>query len=451
MIQIKKIALIYITLIFSINLVAQEKPSYAEIDKKTYNQYLQGEWKELIKTGKLSIKNEIDFYYLQVRIGIAYYELKKYRLAIPYLEKAQKLNKNNELVTEYLYFSYLFSGRNFDARKLSGSFSEALKIKLGIKESPIISALSFDLRKENFENFKAEPAIGELLQQDVKNDYSYFSIGVEHLIENNRKIFWSFSRLKINSTVYNIGELNNQIDDEREVSQNQYYYSYHNQLSNGLNLVLAANILNIVSEGSTLSATGSWGGGWGGGSGGWGGGSGGIITTRFVSNELVGYFALRKDFSNFQFGLNSSLSNLDKNFQFQPGIDFTWYPLANTNIYLSTKANYWLENINNQWKNEPVVKQAVGFRLLTFYFEPSITYGNIINFTENNAFIVNNDNDVIKERYEFLIYGSFFKNKLNLFIKYQNYLKTNTYLLNGVSNEISYQNQTLTGGIKWNF
>ena len=445
MFQIKKIVLIYTLLIFSISITAQKEISHTEIDKKTYSQYIQSNWKELIKTGKLSLKNEVDFYYLQVRMGIAYYELKKYRKAIPYLERSRKLSVDNELIAEYLYYSYLFSGRVFDARKLSGTFTEKLKTKLGIKVNPIISALSFDLRREEIEDHTAESAIDELLQQDVRTGYSYFSFGVEHLIKNNRKIFWSYSRVNINGTRYDIGDLNEQIDNELDVTQNQFYYSYHNQLKYGLNLVLAANLVNIVSTGSILVPSGGWGGGWG--------GSGGMVSadTRYATNEIVGYFALRKDISNFQIGLNSSISNLDKNIQIQPGIDFTYYPFANTNIYLTTNASYQFENINNIWQDELVIKQAIGFRLLTLYFEPSITYGNIINFTENNAFIINNDNDIIKDRYEFLIYGYFFKSKLNLFIKYQNYIKTNTYLLNGVSNEINYQNQTLTGGIKWTF
>ncbi|RLD69184.1 MAG: hypothetical protein DRI95_00765, partial [Bacteroidetes bacterium] len=244
---------------------------------------------------------------------------------------------------------------------------------------------------------------------------------------------------------YDIGDLNEQIDDDLDVSQNQFYYSYHNQLKYGLNLVLAANLVNIVSTGSILVPSGGWGGGWG--------GSGGMVSadTRYATNEIVGYFALRKDFSNFQIGLNTSISNLDKDIQIQPGIDFTYYPFANTNLYLTTNASYKFENINNTWQDEFIIKQALGFRLLTIYFEPSMTYGNIINFTESNAFIINNDNDIIKDRYEFLVYGYFFKSRLNLYVKYQNYIKTNTYLLNGVSNEVNYQNQTLTGGIKWNF
>jgi len=437
-----KIFYIHMLLLISLSLKAQENINYPALDRETYSQYLQKDWKGLLKTGKISLKNNIKFYYLDVRMGIAFYELKKYRKAIPYLEKARKQNRSNELVTEYLYYAYLFSGRSNDARKLTKVLSSELKSKIGIGVNPIINAINIDLRFENFDNYYATPSSSELLEQDVRTDYSYFAFGVEHLIEENSRFFWSYSKIKTDITIFDIGDSNEQISDDSELSQNQFYFSYQNQLKYGLNLVLAANILNIVSKGSVLVP-----------SGGWGPGGGGMVNaeTRYVSNQILGYAGLRKDFANFQLGIGTSLSNLDKVLQIQPGLDLSWYPLSNTNIYLATHANYRMENANSIWDNEMVIKQSLGFRLWTFYFEPSITFGNIINYTDANAYIVYNDNDVIKDMYEVLVYGSFFKNKLNLFFKYQDYNKTNTYLLNGVDNEITYKNQTLTGGIKWNF
>lgn len=439
--RFNKIIAAFFYLLLSVSVVAQKNINYPDIDKKTYSQYLSGDWKELIKTGKHSLKNDIDFYYLQVRMGIAYYELKKYQKAILFFENARKLNTKDDLIAEYLYYSYLFSGRSSDARKLTKELSLKLKAKIGIKVNPIFSAINIGFRTENFENYKIEPSLSDLLQQNVKKDYSYFAFGAEHLIKNNQKLSWGYSKVTVNTTMFDIGDSNEQTDDDWLIKQNQFYFSYQNQLQYGLNLVFAANFLNIVSSGGTIS------------SGTPGAGPGGFnnTTASYVSNNIIGYFGLQKNISNFKIGINASVSNLYEDFQFQPGIDFTWYPLANTNLYLSTNASYKIENKNNQWENEPVIKQAIGFRLLPVYFEPSITFGNISNYTESNAFIVNNDNDVIKNRFELLAYAYLFKSKLNLFIKYQNYSKTNTYMLNEVEHEINYKNQTITGGIKWNF
>ncbi|MCF6242839.1 MAG: tetratricopeptide repeat protein [Bacteroidales bacterium] len=427
--------IVFLFLSLSLNLQAQESLSYPQADMKTYNQYLKGNWKELITTGKEYLKTGEDFYYLQVRMGIAYYELKKYRKAIPYLQKAYKVNRKNNLVNEYLYYAYLFSGRTMDAQKLSERFSVSLKEKLGLDYEPAIDAITFDMRSENFDDYFVGTS-GGLLKQDVRTGYSYWGLGFEHR-KNSRKIYWNFSRINKPTDIYDIDDNNQQISDDREVGQNQFYFSYYNQIKYGLNFSFAFNYLNIVSKGSTIVPVGGW------------GRPGQMeITDRYATNEIVGFFALRKDFSNFNIGIRASVSNLDKNFQFQPGFDFTYYPFANTNLYFTVNTDY---KIDNTLGNEFVFCPAMGFRLAALYIEPSYTFGELINFTEKDALIINNDDDFISERFEFLTYTYLFKGRLNIFFKYQQYTKTNTYELNNTSNEIKYQNKTFTGGIKWNF
>ncbi len=429
----------YISLFFlflSFSLPAQQKLSYTQVDVKTYNQYLAGNWKELIKTGNEYLKTGENFYYLQVRMGIAYYELKKYRKAIPYLQKAYNVNRKNDLVNEYLYYAYLFSGRLMDAQKVSEKFNVKLKEKLGLDYEPAIDALTFDMRFENNDDYFAGTSQG-LLQQDVRTAYSYFALGIEHVYGGNKRIYWNYSRVNKNTNIFDIGDSNDQISDNREVAQNQFYFSYYNQVKYGFNFSFAVNLLNIVSTGSEIVP-----------SGGWGMQGQSTINTRYATNQFIGFLGLHKDFSNFKIGLNASISNLDKNFQFQPGIDFVCYPLSNTNLYLSAIADY---KIDNTLDNSLVIKSAMGLRLLGVYFEPSYTFGDIINYTEKDAFIINNDDDVISERFEFLSYTYLFKGRLNIFFKYQQYTKTNSYKINEINQEINYQNKSYTGGIKWNF
>ncbi len=435
-----KIGVLYFLLSLQFSTLAQQKLSYIQTDIITYNQYLKGNWRELIKTGKEYLNYGEDFYYLQIRMGIAYYELKKYRKAIPYLQKAYKANRKNNVVNEYLYYAYIFSGRPMDAQKVSERFNVQLKEKLGLDYDPAIDALTFDMRFENNDDYFAGSPSGEILQQDVRTDYSYFALGVEHIYGGNKRIYWNYSKVKKSTDIYDIGDSNEQISDDRDVAQNQFYFSFYSQIKYGFNFSFAVNILNIVSTGSEIVPSGGW------------GRPGQMeLTTRYASNEIIGFFAFHKDFSNFKFGLNTSISNLDKNFQFQPGIDFIWYPFANTNLYLSVNADYKLESVDGTMENTAIIKPSMGIKLLNIYFEPSYILGDIINYTEKDAFIINNDDDVISDRFELLTYTYLFKGRLNLFFKYQQYTKTNTYGLDGVEHEINYQNKSYTGGIKWNF
>ena len=103
---------------------AQETLNFPKVDKETYAYFLNGQWKELIETGKKAKQAGIDFYYLQIRMGIAHYNLKKYRQAIPYLEKALEQSPDDEFTKEYLYFAYLFSGQSMAATR-SGPWAAA--------------------------------------------------------------------------------------------------------------------------------------------------------------------------------------------------------------------------------------------------------------------------------------------------------------------------------------
>ncbi len=67
---------------------AQNSVNYKTVDEETYRFYMNGNWKDLINSGKNALKNNIDYYYLRMRIGIAYYETKRYMQAAKHFEKA---------------------------------------------------------------------------------------------------------------------------------------------------------------------------------------------------------------------------------------------------------------------------------------------------------------------------------------------------------------------------
>ena len=48
------------------------------IDSLSYKLYNNADWKELKKISRSGFKNDIDYYYLRMRSGIAYYETGNY-------------------------------------------------------------------------------------------------------------------------------------------------------------------------------------------------------------------------------------------------------------------------------------------------------------------------------------------------------------------------------------
>ena len=49
-------------------------------DMLTYRYYQEKKWDSVIMIGKQALRQDIDFYYLRVRLGIAYFEKQEYPL-----------------------------------------------------------------------------------------------------------------------------------------------------------------------------------------------------------------------------------------------------------------------------------------------------------------------------------------------------------------------------------
>ncbi|MEA2042602.1 MAG: hypothetical protein U9N85_08635 [Bacteroidota bacterium] len=427
--------------LFTVSAFAQEQISYPAINAKTYELFLQKDWKQLIKTGKQSLKKDIDFYYLQVRMGIAYYELKKYPKAVKHFENAHDKNKTDELIQEYLYFSYLFSGRYEDARVMAGTFKRLLKKKLNISaEHPFISALYIETKHDFNEDYKYAPQLGESVSQRAVLNQSYYNLSLEHKIGDRVTIFHGYSHIGITN-----GVVGNAIDlppfYTEYINQNEYYFSLKLQAARGLNLSGAFHYLNTNYYAPDLISS-SGGGRWG----------VSFPLYDYSENTFVGAINLSKHFSIVRIAGGTSFSNLNQNLQIQPEVSVKLYPFGNSKFFTESQAVYLWEDDGISISQNPVFKQSIGVSFLTYsWFIPSVTYGNLKNYTAYNALIANNDVDIIKQKYEALVNFGFNKGKFNLFFKYQYNLKENQYEVNNTDQYKDYVNQSITGGIKWYF
>ena len=53
--------------------IAQDTINSAAVEQKSYQLYLDKNWSELIKYGNMAVDKGYDYFYLQMRIGIAFY------------------------------------------------------------------------------------------------------------------------------------------------------------------------------------------------------------------------------------------------------------------------------------------------------------------------------------------------------------------------------------------
>ena len=67
-------------------------------------------------------------------MAYAHFSRQNYRTAIKYYKNALKFNEKDPIANEYLYFSYLYSGRYNDALLRIESFTPAQKRALNISK-----------------------------------------------------------------------------------------------------------------------------------------------------------------------------------------------------------------------------------------------------------------------------------------------------------------------------
>ncbi len=112
----KKLAII-LSLIISISSLAQDTLNFKMVDATTYQSYVDKDWNKVIEVGNKALKQDIDYYFLRMRLGIAYYEKTNYRKSIIHFEKAMDMNNEEVVATEYLYYAYKNIGNDIQAMK----------------------------------------------------------------------------------------------------------------------------------------------------------------------------------------------------------------------------------------------------------------------------------------------------------------------------------------------
>jgi tetratricopeptide (TPR) repeat protein len=130
--------------LFSSVVISQDTVNFTNIDIKTYGFATFAEWDSLIHYGKLGLANDIDYFYLRLRLGEAYYYKQNYAAAIKHFENALKNNSGDTSTQEFLYYSYLFSGRENDARFLGTKMTDDTKKTVHLKKDISLKNIYFE-------------------------------------------------------------------------------------------------------------------------------------------------------------------------------------------------------------------------------------------------------------------------------------------------------------------
>lgn len=381
----KKILIAIISLVFSLNAISQQL-NYFYVDSATYAMYLNGDWKDLIKLGKKSNRNDIDFYYLDLRMGHAYFERGNYFKATKYFEKAYKINPDYQFTQMYLYYSYLYSGLEKQSLTLYDKYYNSLKndIKISkqkLKGFDVELGISPNFEYNSLQSFNYLRDFNHIAYTYLERNTSNFKLGLDYQLSS--KLFL-YQNIELTKDSYNIikqtdifsgAGLNVGLSTFQFRLNGIFSYNLGRKYLLNFNYNLVAGSIRDISEDYLTSTTAS----------------------RWIYSYSFGYY---------QFSTGLSLFKRIGMFDFKPhvdffhtyyedylysGVDVTFYPLNNTDLYIKGSVNYsLLDDLN-----KPLYSSEVGLRLGKIRFYGIYYNGDIFNFIEEDGLYTYNSSEKI--------------------------------------------------------
>ncbi len=362
--MINKIILsIFFTLTFAVNIMGQS--SFKEINTQSLKHYNTATWDSVIYYGKVAAKNDIDYYYLNYRLAVAYFYTADYYTSTYYFDKC--INQN-ELALSDLFFidlyyrallytkQYCLTDRLFTNTKSADSLINVKhrgSFYLSYINGNIINLIDeSDLRKDEEKVYS---------QTDYQQTINTIGIGGYFIASRNIEIDFRYSYSDI---------------DMISAAENSMYFDIKNYKLNQHIVNLKPRIhINAKSsidfafgfhrvEGSPYGLHDST-----------------LVIEEFnyKTTNLMAGFSYNYLYKNMRFGANFVYSNFLERKNLQFGASLQWFPKGNLNLYSITEISAFKSD-NDMLK--PVIYQKVGGKIYNkLWLEGSVIIGNVQNFT----------------------------------------------------------------------
>ncbi len=441
----KRIGIIVFLFLSLLNVSAQKKLNFIEVDTISYQLFQQQKWQELIDYSVLSRKQGIDFFFLQARTGIAFFNLGKYRTASEWFLKAYKMDSQYDWLQEYVYYSLVYSGRKAEAMKLANNFSSDMKSEIGFKKSKI-------LRVALEGGYSFNPDFDQLIALDlggkvnVNDDYGeaffleyyhFESFDLSHQIVPGFSLNHNLTYLQ--STLEQTVDWGTKTTFPAKTNQFQYFINPHFILGQKIHLSPALSVLwgNTSYLAGTLDNN-----------------SNRVFTE--VDNNFSDYIfsaSVWSHFGNLSPGAEVNFANIyDESFT-QLSAWVTFYPLSNANFYITPRVYFKSDSKNSLSYNTFGI--SAGAQLGKVHLNGQYLIGDMESFIEAAGYVVSNIPGKSDHKFTGSIYVPINKNG-QLIFRYINQNVEEKYRVyeSGIeSNSINYKftKHTFTGGISWSF
>lgn len=433
--------------LFSFTIVkSQEKLNFAGVERNSYQLFQEKKWPELIQLSSRSRKQGIDFFYLQVRTGLAYYNEGKYGKAAEYLLMAYANDQSFDWLQEYLYYSLVYSGRFPEALKYASLFSDDLKSKIRFRDSGIYR-LAYEAGygfNPLFDELASRPFGSEVNLGDdygegyLLKDYSFHSFDIGHKIAPDVMLNHSFTYIGVNRQA--VVDWGVKSTSPLRVSQFQYFLNPVWVIGKKLNI--SPSLTLIFGSGDVLSGSLT-------------ADSSKIFNlSKFSYSDVLFSTAIWSNYGSFSPGAEINIGNINNTKLTQMSLWLTLYPFSNTRLFVTPRV-YFKAGSDTSGAQLKAVGLSGGARIGKAYLTGQYLTGDMENFVESAGYVVYNFPGKSERKITGSLTFPLSKNcqfvsryiNQNILEKYQVY--TDGYKSNYL--EYNYIKHTITTGISWNF
>lgn len=382
--------IVLLLLFYSLHGYANHQITAASIDSISYVQYYNGDWDGLIETAELAEKNNIDFKWLQQRVGYAYFVKKQYYKSMRHYEKALDYDATDEISRLYLYYNGLNTGRTAFARFQASQLSEITLTEVSEKQYRLIDAVDLEY------SYK-------MPDHPATHQGHYKRLGLNSQLGYKLNIYQSFSTF-------------NQNTDTTQTRQNEYFVLL------GWNPVAKTNIsIGYHYVGSKVVY--------------------GADTFNYPGNIFYG--KITRQLNRFDLGLSGASFKNDWLDSKQLGVHLGVNFAGSNNINLTSSYYRIIETGLDYSYGRNVFKQTAGIMLFNkLWTEGYVNLGNLNQFIDNNGLYLYNSLDPTTFRTG--ISGFWYVCKpLTIYLNY-NYDTKKIF-----TDNLFYNQHSITGGLIW--
>lgn len=418
----------------------QETPfSYKSMDSITYALFLKQEWKDLLIQGKKSHKEGVDFYYLDVRMGIAYFKLDKMFLAVKMLEKAYSVNPYDTVVQDYLYWAYRYSGLFLESdvfyTKMAKELQDQINLKLHFVSAVALGAVG-NSNPDYDEMLSEKDAINGTDSRIFPENFQDYSLGLNHRFSHSTNFFHRVSLLPRSAvlqenvagrpvnTAYKGDEIRYYADATFALGKKVYADVYLNLIFGNFDELDSA-IGN--SQNGMFANTGN--------------------TINY--NNMVFGASLSRVCYYLKQSLNLSYANLNESNQFQAGYSLSVFPLGNTLLVPFGSVQFQHETSDVFDDNRMVYTGGLEINTKNISLTGYLNTGEMKNFASNNASIIYNQNATAINEYGLIFRLHLKKASFKLGYSYMN--MEDFYFSEDLNytSSFNFNQQNIIGGITW--